>query len=292
MGRGRDIERGGSYHHEPLPPVRRLPRPVRPPRRGTPRNGWRKAVWPTTPRPCGASSRPTTTMTPATARRRRRSGRGRAASLAKTGPGTWPRPRSWTRTAGPRTPSGSGAAGAQEGEEGPEGARSGVTPCPRPPRGGWERVGAGRQHTAGASVPAQRFYRNRPVAEFQTPAATGGNGAVTCTAAGLPAGLVFDADGAGSCPGAEPREVCGTPTTLTSGTQAVAIAITAQDTNADANRASGRRPEPLTFQVWALARPALAGLSVGGVSGRGRTARFTSARGGVVESPLFRPPGR
>ena len=168
-------------------------------------------------------------MAPATARRRRWSGRSRAASWRRR-PGTWLRPRSRARTAGPRTPSGSGAAGAQEGEEGRQGARNGVTPCPRPPRGGREWIGAGRRHTAGASVPAKRFCRNRPVAEFQAPAATGGNGAVTCTAACLPAGLVFDADGTGSCPGAEPNEVCGTPTTLTSGAQTVAVAVTAQDT--------------------------------------------------------------
>ena len=140
---------------------------------------------------------------------------------------------------------------------------------PQPPRGR-ERTGAGRQHTAGDSVPDKRFYRNRPGAEFQAPAATGGNGAVTCTAACLPAGLVFETDGTGSCPGAEPNEVCGTPTALTSGTQAVAVAIAAQDANADANRAAGDAPPlPRTLQVSVRARPTLAGLSAGGVSGRG-----------------------
>ena len=74
---------------------------------------------------------------------------------------------------------------------------------------------------------------------------------------------MFDADGAGSCPGTEPGEVCGTPTTLTSGAQTVAG--TAQD--ADANRAADDDRDPLTFQVPVLARPTLAGLSVGGVSG-------------------------
>ena len=157
---------------------------------------------------------------------------------------------------------------------------------PQPPRGR-ERSGAGRQHTAGASVPAQRFCRNRPVAGFQAPAATGGNGAVTCAAASLSAGLVFDADGTGSCSGTKPNEVCGTPTALTSGTQAVAVAIVAQD----ANRAAGDDRPPLTLQVSVRARPALAGLFVGGVIGW-RTARFTLAGGGVVDSPLFRPPGR
>ena len=38
------------------------------------------------------------------------------------------------------------------------------------------------------------------------------------------AGLAFDADGAGSCPGAEPREFCGTPATVTSGQQTVTFA--------------------------------------------------------------------
>ena len=140
-----------------------------------------------------------------------------------------------------------------------------MTPCLLLPPRGRERVGAGRRHAAGASVPAKRFCRSRPVAEFQAPAATGGNGAVTCIAASLPTGPAFDADGAGSCPVAEPREVCGTPTTLTSGTQAVAIAITAQD----ANRAAGDDRPPLTLQVSVRARPTLAGLSGGGVSGRG-----------------------
>ena len=50
-------------------------------------------------------------------------------------------------------------------------------------------------------------------------------------------GLVFDADGAGSCPGTEPREFCGTLTTLTS--EAQTVAVTAQDANA--NRATGNR---------------------------------------------------
>ena len=49
-----------------------------------------------------------------------------------------------------------------------------------------------------------------------------------------PAGLVFDADGAGTCPGTEPREFCGTPTAATNG--AVTVTVTAQD--ADANRAA------------------------------------------------------
>ena len=74
-------------------------------------------------------------------------------------------------------------------------------------------------------------------------------GALTYTASSLPAGLVFDASGTDTngCPGTEPREVCGTPTTATSGAQTVTA--TAQD--ADANRAAGDR-DTLTFQVTVL----------------------------------------
>ena len=86
---------------------------------------------------------------------------------------------------------------------------------------------------------------------------------------------MFDADGTGSCPGAEPREVCGTPTTLTSSPQMVTL--TAPD--ADANRAAGDR-DLLTLHVSVLARSTLAGLSVGGVSGG--AARQDSRRREVV----------
>ena len=103
------------------------------------------------------------------------------------------------------------------------------------------------------SVPAKTFFRNRAIAEFQVPAATGGNGALAYTASGLPAGLVFDADGTGSCPGTEPREVCGTPTAATGGARTVTV--TAQD--ADANRAAGDRGT-LTFQVTVFDSPTVA----------------------------------
>ena len=73
------------------------------------------------------------------------------------------------------------------------------------------------------SVPAKTFFRDRAIAEFQIPAATGGNGTLSYTASGLPAGLVFDADGTGSCPGTEPREVCGTPTAATRGARTVTV---------------------------------------------------------------------
>ena len=103
------------------------------------------------------------------------------------------------------------------------------------------------------SVPAKTFFRNRAIAEFQVPAASGGNGALAYTASGLPAGLVFDADGTGSCPGTQPREVCGTPTIATSGARTVTVTV--QD--ADANRAAGDR-DTLTFQVTVLDNPTVA----------------------------------
>ena len=104
------------------------------------------------------------------------------------------------------------------------------------------------------SVPAKTFFRNRAIAEFQAPAATGGNGALSYAVSGLPAGLVFDASGTDTngCPGTQPREFCGTPTAATSGARTVTV--TAQD--ADANRAAGDRGT-LTFQVTVLAKPTL-----------------------------------
>ena len=86
--------------------------------------------------------------------------------------------------------------------------------------------------------------RQTAIAGFQVLAAS----AIAYAISGLPAGLVFDADGTGGCPGTEPREVCGTPTAATSGTQTVTV--TAQD--ADANRAAGDRAT-LAFQVSMLA---------------------------------------
>ena len=113
--------------------------------------------------------------------------------------------------------------------------------------------GAHKVFGGSGAVSAKTFYTGTAIAEFQAPAATGGNGALSYAASGLPAGLVFDADGTGTCPGTEPREFCGTPTTATSG--AVTVTVTAQD--ADANRAAGDR-DTLTFQVTVLDTPTLA----------------------------------
>ena len=96
------------------------------------------------------------------------------------------------------------------------------------------------------SVAAKTFTAGVPVTEFQVPAATGGNGALTYVASGLPAGLKFDATGTDTpgCPGTEAREVCGTPTTPTSGAQTVTITAT----DSDANTAASDRAT-LTFPV-------------------------------------------
>ena len=87
------------------------------------------------------------------------------------------------------------------------------------------------------SVPEKAFILNTAIADFQVPAASGGNGTITYTASGLPTGLVFDATGtdATGCTGSEAREVCGTPTVAGTGT----VTITADD--ADTNMAPGDR---------------------------------------------------
>ena len=87
------------------------------------------------------------------------------------------------------------------------------------------------------SVPEKAFILNTAIADFQVPAASGGNGAITYAASGLPTGLVFDATGtdATGCSGSEAREICGTPTVAGTGT----VTITADD--ADTNMAPGDR---------------------------------------------------
>ena len=87
------------------------------------------------------------------------------------------------------------------------------------------------------AVPEKAFILNTAIADFQVPAASGGNGTITYTAAGLPTGLVFDATGtdATGCTGSEAREICGTPTVAGTGT----VTITADD--ADTNMAPGDR---------------------------------------------------
>ena len=87
------------------------------------------------------------------------------------------------------------------------------------------------------SVPEKAFILNTAIADFQVPAASGGNGTITYAASGLPTGLVFDATGtdATGCTGSEAREICGTPSVAGTGT----VTITAQD--GDTNMAPGDR---------------------------------------------------
>ena len=93
------------------------------------------------------------------------------------------------------------------------------------------------------SVDDKSYRPGIAITEFQVPAATGGNGALTYSASNLPTGLVFDADGTGACPGTEPRELCGTPTTA-SGAHPVTITATDEDTNTAASDAA-----TLTFRI-------------------------------------------
>ena len=100
-----------------------------------------------------------------------------------------------------------------------------------------------------ASVPGQQFPRGEAIAPFQIPAASGGNGAIAYAAAGLPAGLKFDATGtdADGCAAADfppgtaaswataARTVCGTPT----GIAGAIVAFHARDS--DTNRANSDR---------------------------------------------------
>ena len=106
-------------------------------------------------------------------------------------------------------------------------------------------VNANTAPSFSGSVTNKTYVANSAIDEFQVPAASGGNGAITYAASGLPTGLVFDATGTdtGGCPGNQAREVCGTPTTAAS---AVTVTITADD--ADSDMTSGDRGT-LTFMV-------------------------------------------
>ena len=88
------------------------------------------------------------------------------------------------------------------------------------------------------TVPNKTFQKDHAIAQFQIPAATGGNGAISYIVAGLPDGLVFDADGSGTCGTA--RSVCGTPSTNVN----VTVTVTAVDN--DDNTADR---DTLTFTV-------------------------------------------
>ncbi len=77
----------------------------------------------------------------------------------------------------------------------------------------------------GATVSNQTYLSSQSIRQLQVPAATGGNGALTYTAYGLPDGLSFDGDGTGAC--GQARTVCGRPTTA--GNSTVRIVVTDQD---------------------------------------------------------------
>ena len=109
-----------------------------------------------------------------------------------------------------------------------------------------------------AMVSNKTFQHGRAIPAFQIPAAGAGNGVLTYAESGLPTGLVFDADGTGSCAGNAPRMVCGTPTATTT---PVTVTITVSDS--DSNLGAGDQ-DMLTFTVAvvvpsaAITSPALA----------------------------------
>ena len=106
------------------------------------------------------------------------------------------------------------------------------------------------------AVPEKAFILNAAIADFQVPAASGGNGTITYAASGLPTGLVFDATGTdtGGCSGTEAREICGTPSVAGSGT----VTITAQD--GDTNMAPADRATlSFAYSVAADSAPTFSG---------------------------------
>ncbi len=125
-----------------------------------------------------------------------------------------------------------------------------------------------------ATVANRTFQKDVAIQPFEAPAASGGNGALTYAAAGLPDGLVFDADGTGGCAGDVPRRVCGTPTAATTTT----VTVTAHD--ADSNRMSADEAT-LTFTVEvvvpAAAISAPAALAEATLNGATATVALTNA---------------
>ena len=97
-------------------------------------------------------------------------------------------------------------------------------------------------------VSNKTFQNGRAIQAFQIPAATAGNGVLTYAESGLPTGLVFDADGTGSCVGNAPRTVCGTPTATT--TAPVTVTITASDSDSNLGNTD---QDTLTFTVAVVA---------------------------------------
>ena len=102
--------------------------------------------------------------------------------------------------------------------------------------------------TRAAFQSARTFQKDYAIQAFQIPAASYGNGALTYADGGLPAGLAFDADGTGSCPGNAPRMVCGAPTATT--TAPVAATITVSDSDMETGAMD---EDTLTFTVEVVA---------------------------------------
>ena len=149
--------------------------------------------------------------------------------------------------------------------------------------------------TFGAGLSTNRYPRGVAIAPFQVPAATGGNGAISYTATGLPAGLKFDATGtdAGGCTASDfpagtaatwataPRTICGTPT----GRDVGIVAIHAHD--ADSNRAnSDRATLDFTISIFLadITATTPSPLTEGGLNGATVTVTLTrtSYAGGVT----------
>ena len=92
------------------------------------------------------------------------------------------------------------------------------------------------------TVPDKTFRKDQPIASFQIPAASGGDGgSYTYSYSGtLPQGLLFDADGRGLC--GRPRAICGTPT------QDGAAELTIYAHDGDPNRTDSDRAS-LSFTI-------------------------------------------
>ena len=112
-----------------------------------------------------------------------------------------------------------------------------------------------------AALADKTFPRGRAIARFQLPAATGGNGTITYTATGLPGGLVFDADGSGTCGMA--RGICGTPTTVGNSTVTVTVSDSQSDQDTGTFGISVVAPTAATPRVLIDTAPATAALDPG-----------------------------
>ena len=104
------------------------------------------------------------------------------------------------------------------------------------------------------------FTSGYAIAQFQVPAASGGDSTLVYSAIGLPAGLTFDADGSGGCPTRTARQICGTPTARSKSSRVTIYAADSDSNTSASDRASlafsinivgvsisGTDPTPLTY---------------------------------------------